>query len=121
MLYLDDDEVMVLLVERLLRRLGYRVSCYQDPREAVAAVRSQSQTFDLVVSDFNMPEFSGLDVARELAAIRPDLPVVISSGYLTEEQRAELLRAGVCDVIKKENTLEDLGPLVHRLIQGAAH
>ena len=120
-LYLDDDEVMVLLVERLLRRLGYRVSCYQDPREAVAAVRAQSQTFDLVVSDFNMPEFSGLDVARELANIRPDLPVVISSGYLTDEQRAELLRAGVRDVIQKENTLEDLGPLVHRLFQGAAH
>ena len=115
-LYLDDDEVMVLLVERLLRRLGYRVSCYQDPREAVAAVRSQSQTFDLVVSDFNMPEFSGLDVARELTAIRPDLPVVISSGFLTEEQRAKLLRAGVRDVIQKENTLEDLGPLVNRFI-----
>ena len=121
MLYLDDDEVMVLLVERLLRRLGYRVSRYQDPRAAVAAVRSQSQTFDRVVSDFNMPGFSGRDVARELAGIRPHLPVVISSGCLTEEQRAELLRAGVRDVIQKETTLEDLDPLVHRLIQGADH
>ena len=115
-LYVDDDEVMVLLVERLLLRLGYRVTCYQDSRQAIAAVRARSETFDLVVSDFNMPEFSGLDVAREVARIRADLPVVISSGHLSDEQRDELLRAGVRELIQKENTVEDLGLLVHRLL-----
>ena len=119
MLYVDDDEVMLLLVERLLLRLGYRVTCLQDPRQAVAAVRDRSRGFDLVVSDFNMPEFSGLDVARELASIRADLPVAIISGHLTDGQRAELLRAGVREVIRKESTLEELGPLVHRLLQDA--
>ena len=115
-LYVDDDEVMSLLVERLLGRLGYRVTCLQDPRRAIAAVRSLPRQYDLVVSDFNMPDFSGLDVAQALAAIRPDLPVVISSGHLTEKQRAELLSAGVIDVIQKESTVEELGPLVHRVL-----
>ena len=118
-LYVDDDEVMGLLVERLLRRLGYRVTCHQDPRQALAAVRAQPLAFDLVVSDFNMPGFSGLDVARELARIRADLPVVISSGHVTDEQRAEMLRAGVRDLIHKENTLEELGAVAHRCLQGA--
>ncbi len=116
-LYVDDDEVMVLLAERLLRRLGYRVTCYQCPLQAVAAVRARSQTFDLVVSDFNMPELSGLEVAREVARIRADLPVVISSGHITEEQRAEILRAGVHELLQKENTFEELGAIVHRLLR----
>ena len=118
-LYLDDDEVMLLLVERLLRRLGYRVSCFRDPHQALAAVRARPLAFDLVISDFNMPELSGLDVARELARIRAELPVVISSGYLTEEQRADLLRAGVRDLLRKESTLEELGPAAQRWLKGA--
>jgi signal transduction histidine kinase/CheY-like chemotaxis protein len=119
-LYVDDDEVMVLLVERMIRRLGYRVTCFQDPQQALAAIRDQPQTFDLVVSDLNMPGFSGLDLAREVVNIRADLSVVISSGHISEEQRAELLRAGVHHLIQKENMFEELGAVVHRLLQGTA-
>lgn len=50
--------------------------------------------------------------------ISAELPIVISSGYLTEEQRAELLRSGVRDVIRKESTLEELGPVAQRLLHG---
>jgi PAS domain S-box-containing protein len=116
-LYVDDDEVMVLLVERLLRRLGYSVTCHQDPRHAVEAVRAQPGEFDLVVSDFNMPGLSGLDVAREMARIRAALPVVISSGHITDEQRTDMLHAGVRHLIRKENTFEELGTTVRRLLQ----
>ena len=119
-LYVDDDEVMLLVVERLLVRLGYRVTCHQDPRMAVDAVRRPSQDFDVVLSDFNMPEFSGLDLAWALTRISPDLPVVISSGHLTDEERIELQRAGVREFMHKENTLEELGPLLERLLEGTA-
>ncbi len=118
--YVDDDEVMNLLVEQLLTRLGYRVSCYLDPRQALMAVRADPHAIDLVISDFNMPGFSGLEVARELAAIRADLPVAICSGNLTEEQRAAMLRAGVRGVVQKENTFEELGPMVARLLRNSA-
>ncbi|HKW83139.1 MAG TPA: response regulator, partial [Burkholderiaceae bacterium] len=93
-LYLDDDETMVVTVERLLERAGYRVSVYRDPRAAIAAVEAAPDSFDLVMTDFNMPEFSGLDVARALARIRPGLPVLISSGYITEELRSKARLAG---------------------------
>ena len=119
-LYVDDDEVMLLVVERLLVRLGYRVTCHQDPRMAVDAVRRPSQDFDVVLSDFNMPEFSGLDLAWALTRISPDLPVVISSGHLTDEERVDLQRAGVREFMHKENTLEELGPLLERLLEGTA-
>ena len=118
-LYIDDDGVMLLLVERLLLRLGYRVTGHADARSAIEAVRAQPQAFDLVVSDYNMPDLSGLDVVRALTRLRTGLPVMISSGYLSDEQRAELQRWGVSDVISKENTLEELGPAVARLVRGS--
>ena len=115
-LYVDDDETMVVLVERILERAGYRVSTYWDPQEAVAAVREHPDAFDLVVTDFNMPEFSGLEVARELACIRPRLPVVISSGYITEELRAEAKLAGVRGLLEKQNLFEDITGLLGRIL-----
>jgi DNA-binding NtrC family response regulator len=115
-LYVDDDETMVLMVERILERSGYRVSAYQDAREAVAAVRAQPDAFDFVVTDFNMPEFSGLDVAHELARIRPRLPVVISSGYITEELRDEARLAGVRGLLEKQNIFQELSGLVGNIL-----
>jgi len=113
-LYLDDEEPLVFLMTRMLERLGYRVSGYVRAEEALAAVRADPGQFDLVVSDLNMPRMSGLDVARELARLRPDLPVLLTSGYLTEEVREQALQLGVRELIYKPNTVEDLCAAVQR-------
>ena len=118
-LYIDDDEVMLLLAQRLLLRQGYRVTCSQNPDEAIAMVRHEPYAFDLVVSDFDMPQCSGLDVASALACIRADLPVVISSGYITPEMRADAQTVGIRGLINKENTLEELGSLVQLALRSA--
>jgi CheY-like chemotaxis protein len=114
--YVDDDEVIVLMVERLLLQAGYRVTAFRDGHEAVAAIGAQPFAFDLVITDFNMPGYSGLDVAQALQAIRPDLPVVISSGYITEELRAQAAEAGVRSLMRKQNTLEELLRLVRKVL-----
>jgi signal transduction histidine kinase len=115
-LYVDDDEVIVLMVERLLVKAGYRVTLFKDGREAVAAVRAEPLAFDLVVTDFDMPGLTGIDVARALAAIRQDLPVVISSGYISEDLSLQATAAGVRGLMQKQNTLEDLATLVRRIM-----
>jgi PAS domain S-box-containing protein len=114
-LYLDDEESLVFLVTRLLERLGYRVSGYTRAEEALAAVRADPGQFDLVVTDLNMPGVSGLEVARELARLQPDLPVALTSGYITEELRAAAGQAGVRELIYKPNTVEELCEAVRRL------
>jgi len=68
-----------------------------------------------VVTDRNMPGISGLEVARELSRLRPELPVVLASGYITEELRAHALQAGVRQLIYKPNTVEELCDVVQRL------
>ncbi len=115
-LYLDDDETMVVMVERILVRSGYRVSGYRDPQEAMTAVREHPEAVDLVVTDYNMPGFSGLDVARALALIRPELPVIVSSGYITEELQYEAKLAGVRSLLEKQNTFQELSSLVARIL-----
>ena len=113
-----DDEVMVVMVERLLERLGYRVTCLHDPARAIEFVRAAPREIDIVVSDLNMPELSGLDVARALNAIRPELPVIISSGNLPEELQAEARRIGVRALLHKQYTLEELGAVIHWVLAG---
>ena len=107
-LYIDDDEALVFLVQRTLERRGYRVSGFTDQREALAALRSDPAAFDLVVTDYNMPGMSGLDVARAVRAIRLDLPLAVASGFIDEKLLAEAEGAGVRELIFKANAVEDL-------------
>jgi len=113
-LYVDDEEGIILLMQRLLERQGYRVSAYTDPREALAAARANAGQFDLVVTDYNMPHMSGLELAQALREIRADLPVVLTSGYLTDELRAKAPAAGIRELIHKPNTVDELCAAVAR-------
>jgi PAS domain S-box-containing protein len=119
LIYVDDDEVMVVMVQRLLQRAGYRVTVCLGAVEALTLVQAHPQRYDLVVSDFNMPEMSGLELAAGLARVQPGLPVIISSGYLSDELRTRATRAGVRALLKKENTLEELPALVQQVLAGA--
>ena len=104
------------MVQSLLTRLGYRPTCMMNARSAMALVDRDPTAFDLVVTDFNMPDMSGLDVASRLARIRPDLPVVISSGFITEDLRAAASSLGVRAVVQKEHTIEELGAVIHSIL-----
>ena len=116
-LYIDDDDALVFLIQRSLERRGIHVSGYTDQREALAALRANPAAFDLVVTDYNMPGMSGLDVAREVRAIRPDLPLAIASGFIDETLRAEADGAGVRELIFKANAVEDLCDAFMRLAE----
>ncbi len=116
--YLDDDETVSLVVVGLLERAGYRCSSFLDSAAAVAAIAAAPEDVDLLVTDYNMPGRTGLDVAREVARIRPSLPIVISSGLITDELRESAEQAGVCAVLEKEDTFLKLPQLVRRVLAG---
>ncbi|UDF35997.1 UNVERIFIED_ORG: response regulator [Shinella sp. XGS7] len=110
--YVDDDEVMRLTVQGLLQRQGYRVSLAGDAAAALELVAAGG--VDLVVSDFNMPGRTGLSLAADLRRLAPRLPLLISSGHITEDLREQARRLGVRALLQKEKTLEDLAGLVRR-------
>ena len=119
-LYVDDDEVMKVLVERLLTRAGYRPACHGSVQQALAALRADPAAWDVVVTDYSMPELSGVEFARRARAIRPDLPVIVMSGYVADELRQAARACGVREVIQKQYTLEELGPALRRAVDGVA-
>lgn len=118
-LYLDDDQALAFLVQRVLTRRGYRVSTHTDAQQALAALRAAPQDYDLLVTDYNMPGFSGVEVLQEARRIRADLPMALASGYVTPDIEAQARAAGAQALIHKPNDVAELCDTVQRLIEGA--
>ncbi|MEY4705577.1 MAG: hypothetical protein RL042_1782 [Nitrospirota bacterium] len=116
LLYLDDEEMLVELVRARFESLGYRVTGCTRPTEALDLVRANPGGVDVVVTDYNMPGLSGLEVARTLSQLRADLPVVLVSGYLSPDAQTEALAAGIRQIIYKPTLLQHLGDVIARLL-----
>jgi PAS domain S-box-containing protein len=116
-LYVDDEEPLVLLMTHMLKRLGYEITGCTDPEKALESFRSQPQEFDVVVSDLSMPGMSGLDLARELLQIRPGVPILIASGYIRSADNQEARNLGLPDLILKPDTVAELGRILHKLFE----
>jgi CheY-like chemotaxis protein len=120
-IYVDDDEALVYLVKRLLDRRGFRVSAFTDQRSALDALRDDPYGVSLLITDYNMPGMSGLDVAREARDIRSDLPIAVASGFVDEKLQAMAEAAGVRELIFKANVTEEFCNTVARLARGKLH
>ncbi len=115
-MYVDDDEALVFLVKRVLSRQGYQVQTFSDPRAALAALQDETVRVDLLVTDFNMPGYSGVELLRDTQRIRPDLPVALASGYVTPQIEQDALQAGARALIHKPNDIEELCATVQSLL-----
>ena len=80
-LFVDDEPVLARLAERTLARYGYCATVLTRASDALLALRRDAQSFDVLVTDLTMPEMSGLELADEALRIRPDLPVLLATGY----------------------------------------
>lgn len=112
-LFVDDEESMVFLMERWLDRLGYKATGCTAPEKALEMFRSGPQDFDIVLSDLSMPQMSGVELARALLQIRPGMPILIASGYLNPADNEEVRTLGLPDILLKPNTVEELGQIIH--------
>ena len=115
-LYLDDEEPLVLLARRMLAQLGYRVTGFSHSADALQALRASPADFDLVVTDMNMPGPSGLNVAQEVHKIRPGLAVVLISGHVTDELKQQADRAGIRHVLYKPTSMLEFREVLHQLM-----
>jgi PAS domain S-box-containing protein len=120
-LYLDDEAALVSLTTRLLQRMGYQPSGFTDAQEALAAFAAAPDRFDLVVTDMAMPRMSGIDFAQQVLAIRPDIPVLLASGYVRPEEVERAREAGIRKVIWKPSTLSEMGQIFREELARAIH
>jgi PAS domain S-box-containing protein len=111
-LLVDDDEVVRLVSAETLSRAGYRVTEHSRAADALHALRVDPRAFDLIVTDYNMPGSSGLELAAAARVIAPRVPVLLSSGYLADAVRDAARRSGVVGFVPKERVREELLPRV---------
>jgi PAS domain S-box-containing protein len=115
-LYVDDEEALIFLMSRVLERLGYRVTACLDPAEAVKLLQANAHAFDVLVTDLSMRGMNGFELARAAHAIRADLPIVMTSGYVRSEDREMAKQCAIREVILKPSTVEELGAALDRVL-----
>ena len=116
LMLVDDHPGMARVSARLLETLGYRTSVFDDPREALAAFRATPDTFDAVLTDLSMPQMSGEELTRSVREVKPNLPVIVSSGMASELNAHDMERLGFAAVLMKPWRLEEAVSTLKRVL-----
>jgi len=115
-LFVDDEEPLVRMVQQMLKRLGYDVTARTSSVEALETFRAQPDKFDLVITDQTMPNMTGVELAKELMRIRPNVPIILATGF-SEMVTPEKARAmGIREYIMKPIIAPDLGNAIRRVL-----
>lgn len=116
---LVDDEPMVLeMVTTMLSRYGFAVTGYSGGEAALAWLAAHPDGVDLVITDYTMPEMTGVDFAERLHGRYPGLPVLLITGNADSVPGAELQRAGITDTLAKPFTAQGLTTAIHAILGG---
>jgi PAS domain S-box-containing protein len=111
-LFVDDDEALVVLVRRAFSRLGHRVSAFSKPLDALDAFRKSPDDFDVVVIDHDMPELDGPALIRQLRQVRPSFPVILTAESLRPDHAAIAEKLGLTRLLERPASPNDLAKLV---------
>jgi CheY-like chemotaxis protein len=120
LLLVDDEAPLVLLATRALEEQGYAVTACTSALDATAAFMRDPLSFDLVVTDLNMKGASGFQLAEQLRAFRPELPVIVMSGYVDDNLAAQATALGVAALLDKPTDMGEFGRLVSCTAQRVA-
>ncbi|MBF0495029.1 MAG: PAS domain-containing protein [Deltaproteobacteria bacterium] len=115
-LLVDDEQMLVDMGSRMLKKLGYQVTTKTSALDALDLFRSRPQEFDLVITDYTMPGLTGIELAREILQVRPDIPVILCTGFnkkVTEETAKEL---GIKALIMKPLERRQLAKLIRSVL-----
>ena len=115
-LIVDDENLIVQTGKEVLENLGYRVTGRTSSREALETVRLQPEMFDLVITDFIMPQMNGVELARELTRLRPDMPIILFSAIRQAVSAEKARRLGIKDYLIKPMRAAELHQAIRRVL-----
>lgn len=100
-LFVDDEERITRFVKMALDKRGYSTDLYTSSVEALDAFQAAPYQFDLVVTDMNMPKLTGMEIANRMMAIRPDIPIILCTGFSENITREQALALGLKEMLYK--------------------
>jgi CheY-like chemotaxis protein len=115
-LFVDDEKPLADLGKLMLERLGYKVTTRTSSLEALEVFKAKTDKFDLVITDMTMPNMTGVDLAKEIMKIRPDIPIILCTGYseaIDEETAKEM---GIREFIMKPILMKDLAAIIRKVL-----
>ncbi len=119
-LFVDDEDFQADIGKRMLERLGYRVTAKTSSIEAFELFRQSPDTFDLVITDMTMPDMTGDVLARKLIALRPDIPIIVCTGY-SERINSDIVREiGIKELAMKPVVMKDIARMIERILSERA-
>jgi CheY-like chemotaxis protein len=115
-LFVDDEQAIVKIGKEMLIRLGYGVSACTGSMEALELFKSQPQKFDLVICDMTMPKMTGEELARELREIRPNIPIILCTGYHARMSEIRAKKMGMNAFLLKPLSMTKIGGVIRRVL-----
>ncbi len=117
-LLVDDEEYVVMVYGEILLSLGYQVSTETSSQKALDLFLAGKDDFDIVITDLTMPEMTGIELAHEIIAIRPEIPIILCTGIseLIDAEQAQDI--GLRAYLHKPVSIQDMGQVVRRVLDG---
>jgi two-component system, cell cycle sensor histidine kinase and response regulator CckA len=116
-LVVEDEQSLRGLLSLVLKQKGYRVQAAADGLVAAELLVSSPEAIDVILLDFNMPGIDGIEVYKTALRTRPNARVIVISGNLTAEAKAEFIRLGQKDFLDKPFRLEDIGQRMREVLE----
>jgi len=117
-LFVDDEPEIADVAARVLKRYGYDIAVYTNSAEALRAFRENPDAFDIVLTDQTMPHLTGDRLTKELHAIRPDLPVVLITGFSETVTEDNFHQLGIRELVMKPLVGKDMAAAIRRAMSG---
>jgi signal transduction histidine kinase/ActR/RegA family two-component response regulator len=115
-LLIDDEEQIVSMEQRMLENLGYEVTARTDSNEALKEFSEKPQNFDLVITDMTMPHMMGDELAKKLLDIKPDIPVILCTGFNEDITEEKALSMGIQKFVMKPVIKNDLATTIRTVL-----
>ncbi len=120
-LLVDDDRLVAESEGLMLQRLGHNVTVRTDSTEALQAFTEHPQEYDLVITDQVMPKMTGTRLAVEILGVRPDMPIILVTGFADSVQESQVKALGIGTFIRKPFGSRDLSDLIDNAVSDKAH
>lgn len=115
-LFVDDEPALVEIGEQILQHLGYAVTSKINPVDALELFKSDPYRFDLVITDMTMPQMTGKALVRELIGVRPDIPIILTSGYSDQIDDEKAREEGIRAYVMKPLNIAQLSNIIRSVL-----
>ncbi len=113
-LFVDDEEIILDVCQRMLKRMGYRVVIAKNGKEALNKFKDLNSIFDLLITDVYMPYMTGIELAKNILKLKPEIPVILFTGYKDLLIPEKMESIGIYEILTKPFTQKEMASSIKR-------